>query len=306
MADAYLSSHQAIENQQSFYNVIKTTGWEDAPFFSSIGSVSFKNKDPKEGHTWFYRDRPDGTGANAHAEGSARADVKNYAATKLQNELQIFKKSYGVTGSQKDVMSVEGKQNHLAVQGELAAVDLRLSIERALLTNGAPVAAAAMADVRTMGGLSHYLIEDNDVSVATVGQSLDWKAHVKESLKMMWMHGCKANYIMTSATQKDALDEILDTKKQYSRGDTSYVDNFSMIADTGYAKNVKIIVNPFMAEDQMLFYDSRLLKVVLHRQINGRDITDKTFDKETFEHLFELTYQMDDPYAMVRIRGLAV
>jgi len=288
MADAYLSSHQAIENQQSFYNVIKTTGWEDAPFFSSIGSVSFKNKDPKEGHTWFYRDRPDGSGGNAHAEGSARADVKNYAATKLQNELQIFKKSYGVTGSQKDVMTVEGKQNHLAVQSELAAVDLRLSIERALLTNAAPVAAAAMADVRTLGGISHYLIEDDAVS-----------------LKKMWLNGCKANYIMTSATQKDVLDEILDTKKQYSRGDTSYVDNFSMIADTGYAKNVKIIVNPFLPEDQMLFYDSRLLKVVLHRQINGRDITDKTYDKETFEHLFELTYQMDDPYAMVRVTGLA-
>ena len=301
MADAYLSSHLAIENQQSFYNVIKTTGWEDAPFFSSIGSISFKNKDPKEGHTWFYRDRPDGSGANAYAEGSARAPVKNYAATKLQNELQIFKKSYGVTGSQKDVMTVEGKQNHLAVQAELAAVDLRLSIERALLTNGAPVAAAATSDVRTLGGIGHYIIEDDDVSGAT----LNWKAHVKESLKKMWLNGCKANYIMTSTTQKDVLDEILDTKKKYSRGDTSYVDNFSMIADTGYAKNVKIIVNPFLAEDEMLFYDSRLLKVVLHRQIKGRDASDKQTDTETFEHLFELTYQMDDPYGMVRVKGLA-
>jgi len=302
MADSYLSSHAAIENQQSFYNVIKTTGWEDAPFFSSIGSLSFKNKDPKEGHTWFYRDRPDGSGANAHAEGSIRAEVKSYAATKLQNELQIFKKSYGVTGSQKDVFTVEGKQNHLAVQSELAALDLRLSIERALLTNTAPVAAAATTDVRKLGGISHYLIEDIDATAAT----LDWKNHIKEALKLMWLNGCKANYIMTSATQKDVLDEILDTKKQYGRADTSYVDNFSMIEDTGYAKKVKIIVNPFCAEGEILFYDSRLINVVLHRQIKGRDITDKSYDKETFEHLFELTYQMDDPYAMVRIKNLAV
>ena len=302
MADVYLSSHAAIENQQSFYNVIKTTGWEDAPFFASIGSISFKNKDPKEGHTWFYRDRPDGTGANAYAEGSLRAEVKSYEATKLQNELQIFKKSYGVTGSQKDVFSVEGKQNHLATQSELSALDLRLSIERALLTNTAPVAAATTTDVRKLGGISHYLIEDVDASAV----ALDWKLHVKEGLKLMWLNGCKANYIMTSATQKDALDEILDTKKQYGRADTSYVDNFSMIEDTGYAKKVKIIVNPFMAEGDLIMYDSRLLNVVLHRQIKARDITDKSYDKETYEHLFELTYQMDDPYAMVRIKNLKV
>ncbi len=307
MADSYLSSHEAIENQQSFYNVIKNTGWEDSPFFSSISSISFKNKDPKEGHTWFYRERPQGDANNAFAEGGARADVKSYTATKLQNELQILKASYGVTGSQKDVMSVEGKANYLAEQAEMAAIDLRLSIERALLTNTAPVAATTSADVRKLGGLSHYLIVD---TVADDGAGnpapLDWSKHVKESLKAMWLKGCKANYIMTSAAQKDKLDAILDTKKQYSRADTSYVDNFTVIADTGYAKNVKIIVNPFVADDEMWFYDSRLIKSVLHRSIKGQDITDKTYDKETYQHLMELTLQIDDPYAVVRVRNLAV
>ena len=302
MADAYLSSHEAIENQQSFYNVIKNTGWEDAPFFSSIGSIGFDGKDPKKGHSWFYRARPDGSGANAHAEGSTRADVKNYASTKLSNELQIIKNSYGVTGSQKDVMSVEGKSNYLAEQAELAALDNRLAIERALLSNTAPVAAAAVTDVRKLGGISHYLAVDTDAA----GAALDWNVHIKAKLRAMWLNGCKANYIMTSAAQKDKLDVILDTKKQYSRGDTSYVDNFSMIADTGYAKNVKIIVNPFMADDDMYFYDSRLIKAVLHRSKKGEDITDKTYDSETYQHLHELTMQIEDPYALVRINGLAV
>lgn len=302
MADAYLTSHAAIENQQSFYNVIKNTGWEDSPFFSSISSISFKNKDPKEGHTWFYRERPTGNATNAHAEGGIRADVKSYTATKLQNELQIMKASYGVTGSQKDVMSVEGKANYLAEQAEMAAIDLRLSVEKAMLTNLAPVAAATSADVRQMGGLSHYLITDTDAAAA----ALDWNLHIKNALKAMWLKGCKANYIMTSAAQKDKLDVILDTKKQYSRSDTSYVDNFSMIADTGYAKNVKIIVNPFVGDGEMYFYDSRLIKSVLHRSIKARDITDPTYDKETYEHLFELTLQIDDPYALVRVKNLAV
>jgi len=302
MADTYLSSQQAIENQQSFYNVIKKTGWEDSPFFSSISSTSFKNKDPKEGHTWFYRERPQGSADNAYAEGSIRADVKSYTATKLQNELQILKASYGVTGSQKDVMSVEGKANYLAEQAEMAAIDLRLSVEKAMLTNLAPVSAAATSDVRKMGGLSHYLITDTDAGAV----ALDWNTHIKNSLKAMWLKGCKANYIMTSAAQKDKLDVILDTKKQYSRSDTSYVDNFSVIADTGYAKNVKIVVNPFLGDDEMYFYDSRLIKSVLHRSIKGRDITDKNYDVETYEHLFELTLQIDDPYAVVRVKNLAV
>ena len=302
MADVYLSSQQAIENQQSFYNVIKKTGWEDAPFFSSISSTSFKNKDPKAGHTWFYRQRPQGIVGNAHAEGAIRADVKSYTATKLQNELQILKTSYGVTGSQKDVMSVEGKANYLAEQAEMAALDLRLSVERALLTNTAPVAAALTTDIRTLGGVSHYLITDTDALLAP----LDWNLHVKAALKAMWLKGCKANYIMTSAAQKDKLDVILDTKKRYSRGDTSYVDNFSMIADTGYAKNVKIIVNPFIADGDMYFYDSRLIKAVLHRSKKGENITNRDYDKETYQHLFEMTLQIDDPYAMVRVKNLAI
>ena len=302
MADNFLSSLSAIENQQSFYNVIKKTGWEDAPFFSSISSTSFNGKDPSLGHSWFYRKRPTGSATNAYAEGSKRADVESYVATKLQNELQILKKTYGVTKSQKSVMSVEGKANYLAEQSAMSAIDLRLSVEKALLLNTAPVAAATIADVRKLGGISHYLITDTDAGAV----ALDWQIHVKAALKAMWLNGAKANYIMTSAAQKDRLDVILDTKKQYSRGDTSYVDNFSMIADTGYAKNVKIMVNPFLADDQMYFYDSRLVRAVLHRAEKSVDVTDKTFDSEAYEHLFELTLQIDDPYAMVRVKNLAV
>ena len=307
MADAYLSSIEAIENQQSFYNVIKNTGWEDAPFFSSIDTISFDNKDPQKGHSWFYRNRPDGSGENAYAEGSKRADVKSYLATKLSNELQIFKNSYGVTGSQKDVMSVEGKSDYLAKQSELAAIDNRLAIERALLLNEAPVAATNPGDVRKLGGITHYLTVDVSAKDADGNDTpLDWNTHVKAMLKAMWLNGCRANYIMTSAAQKDALDVILDTKKQYSRGDTSYVDNFTMIADTGYAKNVKIIVNPFIDDGDMFFYDSRLIHAVLHRSKKGEDITDKTYDAETYQHLHELTLQIDDPYAIVRVKDLAV
>lgn len=300
--DKYLSSHDAIENQKSFYNVIKNTGWEDTPFFSSIGSKSFGHKDPATGHSWFYRQRPDGVGENAYAEGSARADVKNYLATKLHNELQIFKKSYGITGSQEGVLSVEGKANSKEIQSEMAALDLRLSIERALLTNTAPVAAASTATARKMGGVTHYLTVDTDAGAV----ELDWKAHVKASLKAMWEHGCRANCIMTSTDQKDKLDDILDSKKRYTKSDKGYVDNFSVIEDVGYAKNVKIIVSPLVEAGDMFFYDSRLLDVVLHRSIKGRDAGDKGVDASTWEHLFELTYQVLDPYAIVRVKNLKV
>ncbi len=301
MADKILTSYEAIENQKSFYNVIKNTGWEDAPFYASIGSKSFGHKDPASGHTWFYRKRPDGEGGNAHAEGSKRAQVQSYTATKLQNELQIFKKSYGITGSQEGVLSVEGRADSLATQAELSALDLRLSIERALLTNDAPVSAGG-SGIRKMGGMSHYITEEIDAG----GAGLEWKTHIKKALRIMWEHGCKANYIMTSADQKDRLDDILDSKKKYSKADTGYVDNFSMIEDAGYAKNVKIIASPFMADGDMIFYDSTLLDIVLHRAIKGRDVSDPGVDAKVYEHLFELTYQMLDPYAMIKVKGLAV
>ena len=49
MADQLYSSAQAIENKQSFYNVIRKTGQNRCPFFESLGnSIPFKG-DPKKG-----------------------------------------------------------------------------------------------------------------------------------------------------------------------------------------------------------------------------------------------------------------
>ncbi len=297
MADKYLSSVEAIENKQSFYNVIKTTGWADTPFFASINSVSFGHKDPNGGHTWFYRKRPVGDDENAYKEGSKRAEVEHYKASKLFNELQIFKKSYGITGSQEGVLSVEGKADALSVQSELSAIDLRLSVEKALLSDKAP---SSTGGLRKMGGAFHYVTESIDANQAV----LDWKEHVKEALKMMWLNGCAANFMMVSPDQKDVLDDMLDVKKRYGKQDKGIVDNFSLIEDAGYAKGVKIFASPHLKAGDVVFYNSRFIDVVLHRSIKGRDASDKAIDAKAYEHLFELTYQITDPYAMVMVKNL--
>lgn len=301
MADNFLNSHAAIENQQSFYNVIKKTGWEETPFWSSISSRSFGNKSPELGHSWYYRKRP-GRDQNVagYAEGSKRADVKSYGATKLHNELQIFKESYGITNSQKPVLSVEGKANSLSEQSEASALAIRFAIEKAILTNGAPVGSQGGVSARTLGGLSHYIIEDIDAKLV----QLDWKTHIKEILKLMWLNGCTTTHLMTSPDQKDHLDEVLETKKRYGKNDTSYVDNFSRIEDTGYAKNVKITVSPFLQKGEIIFYNNRLISSILHRSHKGKNVSDPSYDAEAYEHLFELTLQIDDPFSVVRVRNL--
>jgi len=301
MADEYLSSHDAIENKQSFFNVIKDVGWEDTPFFTSLSSVPFEG-DPKLGHTWFYRKRPDGSGVDAFSEGSDAAEVKKYGATKLSNELQIIKDSYGVTKSQKDALTIEGKKNSLEKQSAMSAVNIALKLERALLGNGAPVPAAGEDDVRKLGGIYHYIVNEIDANTA----ALNWKVHVRAAFETMWKNGAKAKVLMCNSTQKDAIDDMFSENKRYGMAEGTISDNFSVIGDATYAKNVKIITSPLIAQSDILIYDPALIDIVLHRQVKSEDISTPGLDAERYQHLFELTMQVTDPYSIMRIKNLAV
>ena len=119
MADQLYSSAQAIENKQSFYNVIRKTGQNRCPFFESLGnSIPFKG-DPKKGHTFDYRPGATAGETNKHAEGGKRADATSWPAVELKNELQIFKKTSGITGSQAEATTIEEQKSKVDEQKAL-------------------------------------------------------------------------------------------------------------------------------------------------------------------------------------------
>lgn len=296
-----LTSYQAIENKQSFYNVVKTTGFKKTPFWSSISDLAFDG-DPNKGQSWFYRKRKDGGRTHTHLEGGAAADLNTHTANKLQNELMIFKDSYGVSGSQDAATTVDSTKS-IQVQRELTLDQIQLDIEAYFLGSQAPVANADDATARVMGGVKHYMVNENDAAAA----ALTWDIF-EDMLQTCWSNGVEVTNILLGSFQKRALNNILNAMAGRQTSSTAVVSggqNFVTIKESAFAPEINILLSPFVDADEIIFYDPKIVHSVLHRSYKDRDISDSD-DAIKKEMLFELSLQIDDPYAVTRIHNLAI
>lgn len=305
MADAFYTSLEAIEGKQSFYNVIRRTGQNRCPFFSSLGnSIPFKG-DPAKGHKWDYRPGPTVGGTNAHGEGSKRADVTSWPVVELANELQIFKKTSGVSGSQKEAMTIEDQKSKISDQKMNNRQQLQFDIEVAFLSETTPVSRTALNNkTGKMAGVKHY-ISGTNVFDCLGTTALSYKEHIEELLKIMWSAGVTEKKIIMCGTDvKSDINTLLDVGKRYGKGDTGIVANVSMIEDAGWDKNIPIIANPHLAADEMLIYAPSLINPVLLRAIKDRVCSDPEYDAEAWEDIFEITLQMLDPDAALWVKNI--
>lgn len=305
MADNFLNSLGAIENQQSFYNVIRKTGQNRCPFFESLGNSKAFEGDPAKGHKWDYRPGPTGGAANAHGEGSKRAEVTSWSVVELANELQIFKKTSGITGSQKEAMTIEKQKSKISDQKMLNRIQLQFDIEKAFLANTTPVARTTLnAKTGQMAGIKHYIIGTNVVDCGGT-TTLSYKAHIEEMLKIMWSAGVtEKKIVMCGVDVKSDINTLLDVGKRYGKGDTGIVANVSTIEDAGWDKNIPIIANPHLSADEMLIYAPSLINPVLLRAIKDKPCSDPEYDAEAWEDIMEITLQMLDPNAALWVKNI--
>ena len=305
MADQLYSSAQAIENKQSFYNVIRMTGHNRCPFFESLGNSKPFKGDPKKGHTWDYRPGPTAGDTNKHAEGGKRADVTSWAAVELKNELQIFKKTSGITGSQAEAMTIEYQKSKIEDQKALNRRQLQFDLEKAFLADTAPVArAAGNGYIGEMAGIKHYITGANILDCLGT-TPLSYKEHIEDPLKKMWSAGVtEKKIVMCGVDAKSVINELLNVSKRYGKEDRGIVQNVSMIEDAGWDKNVPVIANPHFATDEILVYAPSLINPVLLRAIKDRKCSDPEYDAEAWEDLFEITLQMLDPDAAIWVKNI--
>ena len=305
MADEFYTSLGAIENKQSFYNVIRRTGQNRCPFFNSLGNSTPFKGDPAKGHKWDYRPGPTAGAINAHGEGSKRADVTSWPTVELANELQIFKKTSGVSGSQKEAMTIEDQKSKISDQKMNNRQQLQFDIEVAFLSDTTPVARTALNNkTGKMGGIKHYISGTNVVDCLGT-TALSYKEHIEELLKIMWSAGVTEKKIIMCGTDvKSDINTLLDVGKRYGKGDTGIVANVSMIEDAGWDKNIPIIANPHLDADEMLIYAPSLINPVLLRAIKDRACSDPEYDAEAWEDLFEITLQMLDPNAALWVKNI--
>ena len=303
MADEYLSSYDVVSDEQSFYNVLRYTGRGMTPFWDSLMDAMGFDGNPKIGHGWFQNPNPTTGEDNKHLEGGIRADVEKFPDVELKNHLQIMKRTYGITKSEKAANSRIKNESQLKRGRRQSLGQLRLDVEYALLKASAPVQRAAGTEGE-MGGLRHYITSSID-GLGTA--ELDYEAHIDTPLKTMWENGVTEDkIILCGTTMKQKINALMDVQRRYGKGDKGVVRNVSEIEDAGWATNVKILASTFLAANEMIIYAPSTIRPVLLRQEKDHEVTDPTYDSEAYENLFEMCIQIDDPYSAVWVKNLDV
>lgn len=304
MPGTFLSSEDVVSDEQSFYNVMRVTGRGMTPFWDSLGTAEPFEGSPKTGHIWFQTISATTGAVNKHLEGGIRADSTVPTEVKLLNHLQILKATYGVTKSEKAATSRVSKKA-LERSKENSIKQLRLDVEKALLgVSATPPVQRTGIVAGEMAGLIHYI----SYSIDGFGDAvLDYDLHIEAPLKKMWEEGVLEDKMILCGTGiKSAINKLLDVSKRTGANDTKFSQNVTEIEDAGWAKNVSVESSTSLAVDEFIIYAPELINPVLLRQVKDGECTDPNYDSEAWENIFEMTIQVEDPYAAVHIKNIKV
>lgn len=278
---------------------IAKLGYHDTPLFNMIQkAVPEKTAKGAFGHEWFYEDGVDGDASNAHLEGSAPATATHGTLGQSKNHYQIIKHTYGITGSMEGKSDIEG-QEELIKEGTRKAKQHRKTIEIALLGAQAPVQRDT-AVIGKMGGLKHWCTVNNTVDI---GGDLTIQM-LREMFKIGYYQSVSTTHIFVSDTQKDRLDDIFAEKNRGVFGQTILQDtNYTQLDNFAYAPKVKVILTPYINDDEIIGVNAGSLALVYQRLTKAYDLA-RTADTVQKELISELTLRVNNPYGVTRISGL--
>lgn len=285
-------------------NSIKQVGWTATPFYSLIAEAAPADRSANValGHRWFYDVAPEAEDDNAHVEGGEMAEVKKYSGGELVNHFQIVKSAYGVSGSEMESRRVDNKAV-LAKQGEMASLAHKKTIEKILLSDTAPVArnnASTPKVAGKCGGLKSFATADNTIDASRAALSWDY---ILELLKIGYLNGGEYGVIMLADKQNDALNKLLLDKVQATMDTNVFGVNVTAIKATSYGTNIKIVLNPFLAQDEIIALRPQDIFKVNWRPMHVKD-RETTNDEVKQEIISEFTLRVAQPYAFAWLKGL--
>jgi len=302
-----ISTRDAYGHDIDLWNEIKQIGWQQTPFLSSLkDSAPGARTNSGFGHQWKYLDVPDGA-VNKHLEGAASAAVTKFAMGQALNHYQIFKNSFGVSGSEDAAVGVDNKKE-LARQGNMSRIAHMKSIEMALIGAQAPVQRVTTTGLEVageLGGVKHFLTAntDHDMAVATVNQALTWDM-ILQLLEVNFMKGVPITHLMMNSKQKNAIDKILFSKTTGTNFGAGVIsNNVRSLGDTAYGNDIKIILSPFAAQTEILGYNNEYVTPVIWRPTAIKDIL-KDQDGISKQYLTEMTLRVDHEFAIGRLKNL--
>lgn len=303
LRDGLVSTDEAFGSKGALLeNTIKKIGWSETPFLSAIGTAAPRDRSVSValGHSWYYDELPEGDLNNAHAEGSPKAQAKKYSGGSLKNHFQIVKNTYGVTGSEAPATEVDGNSK-LIKQGEMTSVEHKKSIERILLSDQAAVARVNSGStvIGKCGGLKSFATAANTIDASGADLSMQL---IRDLLKVGYLKGRPYEFIMVNDNQNDKLLDLLDKMKQANIKQKYLEDEVLAITNT-YGKNVKVLLSPFLADNEIIAFRSDDIYKVNWRPMFVRELTSSDDVKEK-EIVSEITLRVCTPVAFAWLKNL--
>jgi hypothetical protein len=75
--------------------------------------------------------------------------------------------------------------------------------------------------------------------------------------------------------------------------------------NTPYGNNIKVTLNPFLADDEIIAYNPEYVNTVIWRPTKVKDVS-KDVDGTVKEIITELTLRVEHEFALSRLKNLAV
>lgn len=302
MATELIGTTEAYGHDIDMYEEFREIGWKETPFLSSLTTKAPRARaGAAYGHQWKYLNIPTGSAANKHLEGAASPTATKHIMGSGLNHYQILRNAFGVTRSEMKATGLDGKKE-LARQGDMSRIQHMLDFEMALVSANAPLQRTNLV-AGQMGGIKHYLSANTDLNA--LGATQSW-ALVRELLKIQFLNGAATRYIMMGDVQKDALDDILFSKTMPTAFNVNKIDNnVTVIGNTAYGNNIKVILNPFCVDDEIISYNTDFIFPVIWDPTHVAPVSGD-FDGEKREFITEATLHVGHEYALARLKGLAV
>lgn len=287
-------------------NEIARVGKNDTPFFHAVQkAVPSLKAQTNLGHAWDYEEAPDGDDDNAQFEGSSASDATTEILGNSSNHYQIIEHVYGVSGSAEDRVRRDGNKE-LVRQGALKSIKHRKTIEKRLFSADAPVQRVgkegdAGAVAGKMAGIGHWCTVQNSVTLTAEAFAMK---HLRDMLRLVWEQGMPVSHLFMNTFQKDALDDILDSKTRTGQGQRAYdANNIEMIKNLMYAPNVKVITSVHVPQDTIYGVNMQSLALVYQRLTKSYNLA-RTGDAINKQLISELTLRVNNPYAVCKLSGL--
>lgn len=303
--DGIILLDNQITPEKDMINEMAQMGRIETPLYSIIQKATPSSRGKAiDGHQWWYESRPEGSDANAHIEGGNTGNSVSRTIGESKNHYQIVKSAYGISGSMEGKIDIENK-DELARLGTIALEDHTKSLEKILMSNQAPlqrVNTTGSEVAGKMGGIGHWMTAENtNTSSGNLSRQL-----LRELFKFGYKNGVPCTHIFLSDTQKDRLDDLdLEYMRGVIGGDKLKVNDYMTLENFAYAPNVKVVLSPYVAEDEIIAINADSLALV-HQRLTKPYEKGRMSDAIEKEIITEATLRVNNPFAVAKLSGLTI